>query len=245
MKFYVSASGGALAYAANALQEKGCQFATEPDTSVTHLLLNVPSFSDDGTLRDGGNIEPLLDGLSENIKIFGGNIQYPALREYTTVDLLQDPVYVAENARITAHCAVQLAMEKLPVTLYDQPVLVVGWGRIGKCLAQLLCALGARVAVAARKESDRAILTALGYDTVNPQTQGYELVRYRVIFNTAPEMVFDRSALQYCAPDCLKIDLASRPGLEGDDVVWARGLPGKMAPQSAGELIAKTVLRLR
>ena len=99
--------------------------------------------------------------------------------------------------------------------------------------------------VAARKESERAVLSALGYDTLDPQTAGYELVRFRVIMNTAPEMVFTKQALQYCTADCLKIDLASRRGLESDDVLWARGLPGKMAPQSSGELIANTILRLR
>jgi len=32
--------------------------------------------------------------------------------------------------------------------------------------------------------------------------------------------------------------------MEADDVIWARGLPGKEAPESSGELIARTVLRL-
>jgi hypothetical protein len=44
--------------------------------------------------------------------------------------------------------------------------------------------------------------------------------------------------------DCLKIDLASQIGIEGDDVLWARGLPGKDAPESAGWLIARTIERL-
>lgn len=42
----------------------------------------------------------------------------------------------------------------------------------------------------------------------------------------------------------MKIDLASKPGIGGTDVLWARGLPGKFAPESAGKLIAQTILRL-
>ena len=42
----------------------------------------------------------------------------------------------------------------------------------------------------------------------------------------------------------MKIDLASVKGMEGGDVIWARGLPGKDAPESSGVLIGKTVLRL-
>ena len=40
------------------------------------------------------------------------------------------------------------------------------------------------------------------------------------------------------------MDLASVPGIGGDNVHWARFLPGKDAPASAGELIANTVIRL-
>ena len=38
--------------------------------------------------------------------------------------------------------------------------------------------------------------------------------------------------------------LASQQGIEGEDVLIARGLPGKEAPESAGRLIAETVLKL-
>ena len=42
----------------------------------------------------------------------------------------------------------------------------------------------------------------------------------------------------------MKIDLASEKGLGGEDVIWARGLPGIHAPESSGRLIAETCLRL-
>ena len=49
-------------------------------------------------------------------------------------------------------------------------------------------------------------------------------------------------------PDCrgnaLKIDLASCPGMLGDDVIIARGLPGKYVPESSGRLIARRLLAL-
>ena len=60
-----------------------------------------------------------------------------------------------------------------------------------------------------------------------------------MIFNTVPALV-----LPDAPADALKIDLASKPGIGGTDVLWARGLPGKFAPESAGKLIAQTVLRL-
>lgn len=237
MLFYSAGHTPALAHSIALLKGSGIPFCNAPDLAATHLLLPVPSFSPDGSIRGGGDIEVLLPQLSKEICIVGGNLSHPKLAGRPTADLLQDPMYLAENAGITAHCAVKLAMQKLPVTLRGCMVLVIGWGRIGKCLAALLRQMGAIVTVAARKTGDRAMLHALNYNTV--PVEGLDTRAYRVIFNTAPEMV-----LPVCPGDSLKIDLASARGIGGSDVVWARGLPGTDAPESSGRLIARTVLRL-
>ncbi len=236
--FYSAGHTDALDYAVNMLQQKGCQFAAAPVGAVTDLLLGVPCQQTDADLQK------LLTQLPKNITVFGGNLQHPCLNGYKTADLLRDPVYLSENAYITAHCAMNLAGAKLPVTWKGCHVLVIGWGRIGKCLAHMLKKAGAVVTVAARKEADRAMLLALGYDTADIAGLDYSLLRYRVIFNTVPVTVLPEEAVQYCREDCLKIDLASVLGIVGDDVIWARGLPNKSAPESSGTLIANTVLRM-
>lgn len=243
--FYIAGGTDALAYATNELKEKGCAIADAPNNTVTHLLLDVPSFDPKGNLRSGGKIEDILSCVPKNVTVIGGNLQHTALAGYKTVDLLQDDLYVAQNAQITAHCTVKHLLAKLNVTLCGTPVLVVGWGRIGKCLAALLKAMGAMVTVAVRKPADRAMLLALGYDTVWIDSLGYDLFRYNAIVNTVPAMVLSKDKMQYCANDCVKIDLASIPGMEDKSVLWARGLPAKDAPGTSGKLIAKTALRLR
>lgn len=242
--FYVAGHSEALTFTEAVLKKKDFRFSDCPDSSVTHILLGVPSFEKDGSLKGGGSLEELLLQFPTDVTVCGGLLRHPALGGYRTVDLMEDPTYVAENARITAYCAVRLATQKLPVTLWRCPVLVIGCGRIGKCLAQLLGGMGALVTVAARKESDRAMLAALGYDTVSTADLPNSLARYRVIFNTAPMMLLTQEGLEDCPQDCLKIDLASCPGMDAPDVIWARGLPGKDAPETSGELIARTILRL-
>lgn len=243
--FYTAGRTDALLRAETVLRQQGCQFASQPDLTVTHLLLGVPSFEADGSLKGGGYLEDILPALSPQVKIYGGMPGNRIPEEYRFTNLLEDPFYVAENARITAHCAIRLAMEKLPCILHGCQVLVVGWGRIGKCLAKLLKDLGAYVTVAARKDSDRAMLDALGYDTLDTRQLSGSLLRFRVIFNTAPEMVLPGETIETARKDCLKIDLASRPGIDAPDVIFARGLPSRYAPESSGRLIAKTLLRLR
>jgi dipicolinate synthase subunit A len=234
-KFYAAGYTSALSYAINYLKNCGYTILSQPE-GATHLILPVPSFDPDGRIKGGGELEELLGRLPKNITVLGGNLDRPELSGYHTIDFLLDPQYLAQNASITAHCAIKLAMAKLPVTLDGCPALVIGWGRIGKCLARLLKQLGADVTVAARKETDRAMLSALDYKVSD--TADLDTMPYRVIFNTVPTMISVLSPGK-----ALKIDLASVLGLGSSDVIWARGLPNKDAPESSGNLIALTVIR--
>lgn len=230
-------------YAANFLERSGISLVDHPTPEATHLLLDVPSFAADGTLRGGGELEPLLQMLPPDITVVGGNLTHPALQGYEALDLLQDADYLAENAAITADCALRVAAQQLEATFSDSPTLIIGWGRIGKCLGQLLRSMGTDVTIAARKASDRAMLRALDYEAVDIRSLCKILPKYRLLFNTAPELILDQVDL-LDTKHCVKIDLASRPGILGEDVIWARGLPGAYAPESSGQLIAKTLLRL-
>lgn len=234
--FYTYGVSDALHYASEKLTQYGCIFDKIPSKSVTHLLLPAPSFLPDGTVKGGLPLSDILSKLSDNITVIGGNLRHPQLYRYNTFDVLQDEKYLAQNAQITAHCAVMLAMQSSKSILWGKSVLVIGWGRIGKCLAASLKCVGCRVTVAARKEADRSILEALGYDVVNITVK--ETEKYAIIFNTVPVMV-----LPECSGDALKIELASAPGISGSNLLDARGLPGKFAPESSGILMADTIYR--
>ena len=235
ISFYCPVPNAALTYATNFLSPKGYTFYNAPDPQVTHLLLPIPSFSPDGGIKGGGSLETVLSLLPKEITVIGGNLAHPALSGYKTIDLLQDPVYLAKNAAITAHCAIQILASCLPCTLDGCPILVIGWGRIGKLLAHLLKANGASVTVSARKETDRAMLLAMGYSVQDlPDPSGF-----RAVCNTAPARV-----LPDCPDTLLKIELSSVLGIGGKDVIWARGLPAIHAPESSGALIAETLIRL-
>ncbi|MBQ7857128.1 MAG: hypothetical protein IJ351_00640 [Oscillospiraceae bacterium] len=236
--FFAAPRSGALEFAAKELQLRGMTIADTPTDAVTHLLLGVPCCTPDGEL------DILLKKLSPEVKIFGGNLTHPGVRQHPFRDLLRDERYLAQNAKITAYCAMNIAAGRMGVIWDGCPVLVVGWGRIGKCLARLLQAMGAEVTVAARREEQRAVIAALGYTAEDPKMPGYMLCRYRVIFNTVPSPVLSAQMLEHCRPGCLKIELASAPGMEGDDIIPARRLPGIYAPESSGKLIARTVLRM-
>lgn len=226
-------TGDAVSYTERFLRQFGIALVDHPTPEVSHVLLDVPSKEIPVSL---------LECLPEKITVVGGNLDHPQLMGYRKFDLLRDEGYLSKNAAITADCALRVAAKQMKTVFSRTAVLIIGWGRIGKCLAALLKNIDCEVTVAARKAGDRAMLEALGFasaDLTGRETLG----RFDMIFNTAPEPVLSEEQLSRF-PETLKIDLASRRGLGGSDVIWARGLPGSYAPESSGKLIAETFLKL-
>ena len=77
---------------------------------------------------------------------------------------------------------------------------------------------------------------ALGYRCCD--TQHICAEKFRLVINTVPAPV-----LPNATGTGLKIDLASVQGMTGRNVLWARGLPGLLAPESSGALIAQMILQ--
>ncbi len=232
--FCTYGSSPALLHARNRLQSWGYEVAQEPSAAVTHLLLPVPSL-DGGCVKGAGPLSEILPRLGADVTVFGGNLSTLPCR---CVDFLQDEYYLKENAAITAQCAIVTAQQHFHKALRGAAVLIIGWGRIGKHLASLLRAAGASVTVAVRKATDLQALTDQGYSGIS--LTDLKPCRYALIFNTAPAPVLQEAETD---PDAVLIDLASVRGIQGNRVIWARGLPGKDAPEASGALIAKTALR--
>ena len=144
----------AVRHAAQILSELGICVTRKCAPDVTHVLLPVPSFSNGDEY-----LAHFLTELPDDVIISGGNLHSPLLEHYRRVDFLQDPYYLAENAAITADCALEIIEKEIPETCN---VLVLGWGRIGKCLSQLLRCKGFEVTIAVRKSADLAMIRALG-----------------------------------------------------------------------------------
>lgn len=243
-----------------------CQVPGLPDSSAglhaalcraQAVALPMPALTSDHWIRAEPHPIPLisvLESLSPGTVVFGGPFdaaaetfaQYPViLSDYT-----KSAALAAGNAVPTAEGAIQLAMERLPITISGSRCLVTGFGRIGKALATRLRGLFAHVTVAARKPEDRAMAAALGF---TPETTGVYLrglAQYDCIFNTVPAPVFLPEHLAAMRPDCLIVDLASAPGglpadaahLETPVYLPAPGLPGRVAPAAAAALLYDHIL---
>ncbi len=214
-------------------------------------LLNAPLASSAYPLA------PILDQLSPHSFLCGGRVDEESAelarrRGLAIHDYFAREELAVANAVPTAEGAVQLAMEHLPITIHGSKVLVIGFGRVGRLTAQRFQALGASVSVAVRKYGQLAWAQAMGFGGEHlAQLEGW-LCGYDLIVNTVPARVLGREALEDVKPDCLILDLASKPGGVdlaaagelGLTVVWALSLPGKVAPVTAGAAIRNTIYNM-
>jgi len=155
------------------------------------------------------------------------------------------------NAIPTCEGALQIAMEELPITLFGCDVVVTGFGKVAQPIVMALRALGAHVTVCARKPSARAKARSFGVNAVGFSSLKECMSSAQLVINTVPQAVIERREL-ITAKNALVIDLASKPGgvdMEaakdlGVKVIWALGLPGKVAPVTAGNIIKETICNI-
>ena len=128
----------------------------------------------------------------------------------------------------------------------------MGYGRIGSVLARRLKGLEARPAAAMRSAAQRARALSDGCEVIRLEELGERLGEFDTVVNTIPAPVLGRELLEKLPPESLIIALASQPGGVdkkaaaelGCRLLHALSLPGKYAPETAGELVGRAVLAL-
>ena len=168
---------------------------------------------------------------------------------FRLVNYLEYEELALRNAALTAEGAVAVAVNESPFSVCGTEMLVTGFGRIAKFLAEYLDAMGGKVTVACRKSSARAEAEVCGYRAVDINDKGAlrkAVSEASVIFNTVPAVILGNSETAAMKKDTLYTELASVDGICGEIPTWikyitARGLPGKVSPIAAGEIIADTV----
>lgn len=168
------------------------------------------------------------------------------------IDIMKEEELVVLNTIATAEGAIDVAIQNTDTTIHGSSVLILGFGRVAKEVANKFHGLSAKVTCAARKNTDLAWIKAMGYKDVNINDLGEDLIKYDIIINTVPHMIIDKEEMQYMKKNVLLIDLASSPGgINTEDAqkmnlkfVWALALPGKIAPVTSAEFIKQTIYNI-
>ena len=222
--------------------------------------VTIPCPMEEGMTVSWDSVLAALRGRTD-VTVFGGRIpaawveslQKEGIR---VVDYEENEAFLQKNAYLTAEAAVMTAMELTDKAILHSKIAILGYGRIGKELAELLGAWGAEVTVVARRPESRAEAEERGLDTLDVTEKIHLCTGYDVIFNTVPARLLDRETLLAMPCNTLIVELASSPGgLDpegvreaalrcGLQIIRAPGLPGRYAPEDAGRAIAECILEL-
>lgn len=169
-------------------------------------------------------------------------------KEIKYIDILSYEEFSILNAEATSEGALKKVIEMSKKTINDSVVLILGFGRIGKSLANNFRGFTSKIYVEARKEKDIALIKTMGYNEVDLNDLDNVVDKADIIINTIPALILDKKRLDALKKDVCILDLASAPG--GVDfeyarklnlnVCWYLGIPSKDFPLSAAMYIKST-----
>ena len=165
------------------------------------------------------------------------------------VDIMEYEQLAILNTIATAEGAIEVAIKNTDTILHGKNVLILGFGRVAKIVAKKFQGLSANITCAARKPSDFAWITALGYNLIDINTIETEFWDFDIVINTVPKIIVDKDRMKFMKKNVLLIDLASEPGgfYKNDaktldlKLICALALPGKIAPVTSAEFIKQTI----
>jgi dipicolinate synthase subunit A len=171
---------------------------------------------------------------------------------FTLLEIVEMDEIAILNSISTVEGAIQIAMEETQITIHGSETCIIGFGRIGITLGRTLKALGSNVTVVARNRGQIARAYEMGCRSAGFENLRDVISKSDIAFNTVPHLIIDKNILKYANPEIIIIDLATQPGGTdfeeankfGIKAILAPGLPGRVAPVSAGKILADVVPQL-
>jgi dipicolinate synthase subunit A len=156
------------------------------------------------------------------------------------------------NSIPTAEGTIMMVIQHTDITIHSSNVMVLGLGRVGMSVARSFANLSANVKVGARKPEHIARISEMGLKAFHLENIKEEVKDIDVCINTIPAPIISSNVISAMPAHTLIVDLASKPGgtdfkyaeKRGIKAILAPGLPGIVAPKTAGQIIANVMTQL-
>jgi dipicolinate synthase subunit A len=168
------------------------------------------------------------------------------------IELFERDDVAIYNSIPTAEGALMMAIQNTDITIHNANCIVLGLGRTGFTMARTLQALGAHVKVGVRRDEAFARAFEMGFEPFYMPELARQAGNIDLIFNTIPTMIVTAQVIAQLPLRACIIDLASKPGgtdfrfaeKRGIKALLAPGLPGIVAPKTAGRIIANSLTQI-
>ncbi|MFB5660514.1 dipicolinic acid synthetase subunit A [Alteribacillus sp. HJP-4] len=198
-----------------------------------------------------------LHQLKKDCLIMSG-INTPALNSVLTeigreaVILMERDDVAIYNSIPTAEGTLLIAMQETDITIHHSVTLILGLGRTGQTIAGTFSNIGAYAKVGTIHPEEKARAAAMGLESFDLRELKAEAAKADICINTIPAPVLTEDILKQFPARAFIIDIASSPGgtdfdfakKRGIKAVAAPGLPGAVAPKTAGTILAKVIIQL-
>ncbi|TCZ80013.1 dipicolinate synthase subunit DpsA [Paenibacillus albiflavus] len=201
--------------------------------------------------------DQILAGLPNHAKIYTGMSKkylndLCAAHGIQVIELFERDDVAIYNSIPTAEGAIMLAIQNTDITIHGSQSMVLGFGRTGFTMARTLKGLGASVKIGVRRPEHYARVWEMGFQPFYIKDLFEQVANIDLLFNTIPTMIVTAQVIMNIPHRAVIIDLASKPGgtdfrfaeKRGVKAILAPGLPGLVAPKTAGRIIASTLSQL-
>jgi dipicolinate synthase subunit A len=156
------------------------------------------------------------------------------------------------NSIPTVEGTIMMAIQHTDFTIHGSTIVILGLGRVGMSVARTFHHLGGKVKVGARKSEHLARVTEMGLEPFHLDNLEKEVENCDICINTIPVHIVKAAVIAKMPAHTLIIDLASKPGgtdfryaeKRGIKALLAPGLPGIVAPKTAGQILANVLCQL-
>ncbi|WP_185819623.1 dipicolinate synthase subunit DpsA [Salibacterium salarium] len=168
------------------------------------------------------------------------------------IALLERDDVAIYNSVPSAEGVLLMAMQETNITIHQSNTLILGFGRTGQTIASTFLALGAYAKVGTIYPSEKARAEAMGLDVFDMSELKTMIQTADICINSIPTRVLTEDILVHVPNNALLIDIASRPGgtdfeyaaKRGVKALQAPGLPGVVAPKTAGRILGRVISQL-
>ncbi|KON92060.1 dipicolinic acid synthetase subunit A [Rossellomorea marisflavi] len=201
--------------------------------------------------------EEILSRTPDHCTIYSGitNDYLSGIVDASKRDLIQlferDDVAIY-NSIPTVEGTIMMAIQHTDFTIHGSNIVILGLGRVGMSVARTFHHLGGRVKVGARKTEHLARASEMGLDSFQLGQLEKHVGQCDICINTIPAPIITPRVIAKMPSHILVIDLASKPGgtdfrfaeKRGIKALLAPGLPGIVAPKTAGQILANVLCKL-